>query len=117
MWTLFHALIICIGLFILMAGVFTRPELVLEPGLAQIGAMLLILIATIGTMFSLQAQFNDRPLIDIPLRLLLAAIAMVALFHPDRQVAWFSCLLIGVFVGYWLLRRRGPPVQASSGAA
>src|SRR5688572_27150688 len=40
MQTLGHAILICVGLFVLMAGVFTRPELVIEPGLAQIGAML-----------------------------------------------------------------------------
>jgi TRAP transporter 4TM/12TM fusion protein len=106
MWTLFHALLICVGLFTLMAGVFTRPELVLEPGLAQIAALIMILTATIGVIFSIQARFVDNTAIDIALRLILAAIAMVALFHPDRQVAWFSCLLIALFVAYWTLRRR-----------
>jgi TRAP-type uncharacterized transport system fused permease subunit len=117
MRTLFHALLICVGLFILMAGVFTRPELVLEPGLAQIGAMLLILMTSIGVTFSLQAQFSDRLAIDIPARLLLAAIAMVALFHPDRELAWFACLPIVLFVAYWWLRRRTAPVRTASAIA
>jgi TRAP transporter 4TM/12TM fusion protein len=118
MWTLFHALLICVGLFTLMAGVFTRPELVLEPGLAQIGALLLILIATLGVIFSMQAQFADRLVVDVPARIALAAISMVALFHADRQVAWFACLSIGLFIGYWwLLRRHASPAQAASGAA
>ena len=103
--------------FTLMAGVFTRPELVVEPGLAQIGAMLLILIATVGVIFSMQAQFTARRLIDFPARLVLAAIAMVTLFHPDRQIAWFGCLLIGLFVAYWILRGRESPMRAPSGAA
>jgi TRAP transporter 4TM/12TM fusion protein len=117
MWTLWHAVLICIGLFMLMAGVFTRPELVLEPGLAQIGALILILTATIGVIFSIQAQFTARQALDIPVRLVLAAIAMVTLFHPDRQIAWFGCLLIGLFVLYWVLRRRASPIRATSGAA
>ena len=117
MWTLGHALLICVGLFTLMAGVFTRPELVIEPGLAQIGALLLILTATIGVVFSIQARFADRTSIDAPARLVLAAIALVALFHPNRELAWFACLLIGLFVGYWWLRRRTAPVGAASGAA
>ena len=50
-------------------------------------------------------------------RLVLAAIAMVTLFHPDRQIAWFGCLLIGLFVGYWVLRRREAPMRATSSAA
>jgi len=46
--TLNRALQICIALFTLMAGVFVRPELVIEPGLAQMSAAFLILVPTIG---------------------------------------------------------------------
>jgi len=106
MQTLFRAITICVSLFILMAGVFTRPELVLEPGIAQIGAMLLVMTATIGVTFSIQARFSDRAAIDVPLRLLLAAIALVVLLHPDQQVAVLACVPVGLFVAYWILRRR-----------
>jgi TRAP transporter 4TM/12TM fusion protein len=116
MQTLYHAILICVGLFILMAGVFTRPELVLEPGLAQIGAMLLILVATIGVTFSLQAHFSDQGAIDVPLRLALAAAALVVLLHPDREVAVLACLVVGLYVAYWILRRRNAPVVARAGA-
>jgi TRAP-type uncharacterized transport system fused permease subunit len=117
MWTLFHALLICVGLFTLMAGVFTRPELVLEPGWAQIGAMVLILAATIGVIFSMQAQFSERRAIDVAVRIALFAIAMVALFHADREIAWIACVLVGLFAAYWWLRRREVPVSATSRAA
>jgi TRAP transporter 4TM/12TM fusion protein len=106
MQTLFHAILICVGLFVLMAGVFTRPELVLEPGLAQIGAMLLILTATIGVIFSIQATFTDHRVLDVPLRLVLAAIALVVLLHPERRIAILACVPVGLFVGYWVWRRR-----------
>ena len=117
MKTLGHAILICAGLFILMAGVFTRPELVIEPGLAQIGAMVLITTATIGTAFSFQAQFADRRAIDVPARIVLAAIALVVLLHPDRQLAWIGCVLVGLFVGYWILRRREAPALVRSETA
>jgi TRAP-type uncharacterized transport system fused permease subunit len=107
--TLFRAIGICVSLFVLMAGVFTRPELVLEPGFAQIGAMLLILSATVGISFAIQAQFADRRDIDAGLRLVLAAAALAALFHADLQVAAAACVLVGIFVAYWILRRRGAP--------
>jgi len=116
MQTLFRAITICVSLFVLMAGVFTRPELVLEPGIAQIGAMLLILTATIGITFSIQARFSDRRVIDVPLRLALAAVALVVLFHPERQIAILACVPVGLFVGYWVLRRRNLPVVARAGA-
>ena len=56
--TLNRALQICVSLFTLMAGVFVRPELVIEPGWEQMEAAYLILIATIGITFSLQARFS-----------------------------------------------------------
>jgi len=116
MKTLFHAILICVGLFVLMVGVFTRPELVLEPGLAQIGAMLLIMTATIGVIFSIQARFADHRALDWLLRLVLAAISLVVLLHPDRQLAILSCVPVGLFVGYWILRRRNALVPAPANA-
>ena len=114
--TLFGAITICVSLFVLMAGVFTRPELVLEPGVAQLGAMVLITVATIGITFSIQAHFAERREFDVTLRLALAAIALVVLLHPDRQLAWLTCLPVAGFVGYWWLRRRHAPVPARAGA-
>ncbi|HSF21522.1 MAG TPA: TRAP transporter fused permease subunit [Burkholderiales bacterium] len=115
--TLFRAITICVSLFVLMAGVFTRPELVLEPGLAQLGAMFLITVATVGITFSIQARFAERREIDVPARLVLAAAALVVLLHPDRQLAWFTCIAVGLFVAYWILRRRNVSVIAQAGAA
>jgi TRAP-type uncharacterized transport system fused permease subunit len=109
--TLFRAITICVSLFILMAGVFTRPELVMEPGLAQLGAMALLLATTVAVTFSLQAQFADGRALDIALRVVLASIAMVVLFHPDRQVAALACAPVAAFVGYWWLRRRKLPAR------
>jgi TRAP transporter 4TM/12TM fusion protein len=115
--TLFRAITICVSLFILMAGVFTRPELVMEPGLPQLGALLMLTTATIGVSFSLQARFADRPIFDVPLRLVLAALAMVIIFHPDQQVAALTCIPVGLFVAYWIVRRRNVPNFAEAEAS
>ncbi|HVL37296.1 MAG TPA: TRAP transporter fused permease subunit [Burkholderiales bacterium] len=114
--TLVHAIGICVALFVLMAGVFSRPELVLEPGVAQLGAMLLLLGATLGITFALQARFSNRRMLDLALRLVLAAIAFVVLFHPDRQVAWLACIPIVLFIGYWLTRRQALPRKGGVGS-
>ncbi|HEX6319814.1 MAG TPA: TRAP transporter fused permease subunit [Burkholderiales bacterium] len=114
--TLFRAIGVCFSLFVLMAGVFTRPELVLEPGLAQLGAMVFVGSATVGISFALQAQFADRREVDLALRLALAAAALAALLHPDRALAIAACGVVGLFVAYWLARRRGLPVGASTPA-
>src|SRR5688572_15284844 len=115
--TLFRAIQICVCLFVLMAGVFTRPELVLEPGLAQLGAMALLLTATIGVSFSIQAQFSGNRGLDLMLRAALAAVTMVVLFHPDQKIAAACCVPVGLFVGYWVLRRRNLPVGVYARAA
>jgi TRAP-type uncharacterized transport system fused permease subunit len=109
MWTLFHAILICLGLFTLMAGVFTRPELVIEPGLAQLGALVMILTATIGCIFSVQAEFADNRFVDVLLRIALAGISLVALLHPDRDTAWVCCALIAAAAAYWVMMRRVKP--------
>jgi TRAP transporter 4TM/12TM fusion protein len=104
--TLGRALQICVSLFTLMAGVFVHPELVIEPGLAQFGAAGLILTATIGITFSLQARYADRVAADIAARLLLAGLALLVLLHPDNRIAAVACVPVLLLIGYWLVRRR-----------
>jgi TRAP-type uncharacterized transport system fused permease subunit len=111
MW---RAVQICVALFTLMAGVFVHPELVIEPGLQQMLAALLILVATAGIIFSIQARFSERLFIEGPVRLLLAADALVVLLHPSTPVAMLACLPVVLMIGFWFLRRR--PDQPAAGA-
>jgi TRAP-type uncharacterized transport system fused permease subunit len=104
--TLFRSVRICVSLFTLMAGVFVHPALVMAPGLDQIAAALLVGIATIGMTFCLQARFSASRPLDIGLRVVLAAIALLVLLEPDDRIAAPACLPILVAIGYWLLRRR-----------
>ena len=104
--TLNRALQICVSLFTLMAGVFVHPALVIEPGLAQFGAALLILVSTIGITFSLQALFSERVAVDCAIRLVLAALALVVLLCPDERIGTAACLPVLLIIGYWLTWRR-----------
>jgi TRAP transporter 4TM/12TM fusion protein len=115
--TLYRALQICVSLFTLMAGVFVRPELVVEPGLNQIMAALLILVPTIGITFSMQASYSDRAGIDRPVRLVLAACAMFALLYPNEMVAALACLPVVAMIGYWVVRRRVMKLSEKSHAS
>ena len=114
--TLGRALQICVSLFTLMAGVFTRPELVIEPGWQQMEAAYLILVATIGITFSLQARFSDNAALDMPARLVLAALALVVLLYPSERIAMTVTLPVLLIIGYWLLRRRTALDPAASEA-
>jgi TRAP-type uncharacterized transport system fused permease subunit len=104
--TLNRALQICVSLFTLMAGVFVHPELVIEPGAAQFSAAALILTATIGFTFSLQAPFADTPLVDRAVRLTLAGLSLVVLLCPDELVGAAACVPVLLLIGYWLVKRR-----------
>jgi TRAP-type uncharacterized transport system fused permease subunit len=104
--TLNRALQICVSLFTLMAGVFVRPELVIEPGLGQMKGALLVLTATIGITFSLQARFTERRSVDLPTRLALATCALVVLLYPNERVAAAACLPVVLIIAYWILWRR-----------
>jgi TRAP-type uncharacterized transport system fused permease subunit len=101
-----RAIVLCVSLFTLMAGVFVRPQLVLEPGAAQLGAVALILTATIGLTFSIQACFSDERTLDLALRLALAAVALVVLFYPSELIAALAGIPVLGMVAYWLLRQR-----------
>ncbi len=104
--TLLRAIRLCVSLFVLMAAVIVRPGLVLEPGLTQLAMMFIVLMATAGITFSLQARFCTRWEFDLVARAVLAAFALVVLFHPDVQVAVLACIPVALFVAYWVLRRR-----------
>jgi TRAP-type uncharacterized transport system fused permease subunit len=104
--TLNRALQICVSLFTLMAGVFVHPELVIEPGVAQFGAAGLVLVATIGITFSLQARYSDSVAGDVGTRLLLCALSLVVLLSPDNRIAVAASVPVVTLIGYWLMRRR-----------
>ena len=50
--TLWRSVQICVSLFTLMVGIFIHPELVIEPGLDQMGAAYLVMVSTLGITFS-----------------------------------------------------------------
>lgn len=100
------AITLCASLFVLMIAAFTRPELVLEPGAAQLVALGLVSVATIALMFSLQATFSERTGVDYAIRLVLAALAMAILFLPSEGLAALTCVPTALVIGYWIVRRR-----------
>jgi TRAP transporter 4TM/12TM fusion protein len=114
--TLNRALQICVSLFTLMAGVFVHPELVIEPGRAQLAAAGLILTATLGITFSLQARFADRMLADIAARLVLAGLSLLVLLSADGRIATAACAPVLLLMVYWLIKRRHQPYGVDGSA-
>jgi TRAP transporter 4TM/12TM fusion protein len=104
--TLWRSVQICVSLFTLMAGVFVHPELVIEPGIHQFFAALLIGTSTLGITFSLQATFSANPLIDRAVRVALAAIALVTLLSTNDTIASLACVPVLAAIAYWIVFRR-----------
>jgi len=106
MGTLFRGIQLCCVLFVLMGGVFARPELVIEPGMAQLGAMFLLMAGTVGIQFSIQAKYSNKTVRDVVARIALAGFSLIVIFHPSTRIAIMAIVPIGAFVGYWLLQHR-----------
>jgi TRAP transporter 4TM/12TM fusion protein len=104
--TLWRSVQICMSLFTLMVGIFIHPELVVNPGLDQMGAAYLILVATVGLTFSVQARYSASRLADRGVRVALAAVSLYILCSfNDLLSTLLSFAVLGV-IAFWLLYRR-----------
>jgi TRAP-type uncharacterized transport system fused permease subunit len=113
--TLFRGIELCCVLFLLMGGVFARPELVLEPGWAQLGAMFLLMAGTVGVQFSIQAQYSDKGGRDVVIRIVLAGFSLLVIFHPNLRLAALAIVPVAAFIGYWILQQRKKGFYAAKG--
>jgi TRAP-type uncharacterized transport system fused permease subunit len=104
--TLARGILICSSLFVLMAAMFSRPELVITPGAAQFAAAAFVLVATIGLTFAIQARFSKMTAVDLPVRAALGAAALLALLHRDPTVSVTASAVVALFVAYWIVLRR-----------
>jgi TRAP transporter 4TM/12TM fusion protein len=104
--TCWRSVQICMSLFTLMAGVFVHPELVVTPGLDQLGAAYLVAVSTIGLTFSVQASYSDMRVVDGVIRLCLAAVALYILFSTHDTISTLASILVLGTIAYWLVVRR-----------
>lgn len=119
--TMISALGLCVPLLILIVGVFTRPGLVMEPGMAQLPALGLLLIGTLGVIFTFQGRFEGSRARDLGFRLGLGLLSLVVVLYPDERVGWAVAVPVLALAG-WGLWRTGRVLQArplapSAGAA
>jgi len=110
MQTMWAALRICLPITLMTFAIFTRSDMVVNPGWAQVAATLLVLIGTGAIAFALFGRAATHPVVDITLRTALAAMAFVTLFHPDGAVATGAAPLVlaMTLLGVWKHRRIAP---------
>jgi TRAP transporter 4TM/12TM fusion protein len=118
MRTMWEALKLCLPITLMTFAIFTRSEMVVTPGWTQVLNTISVVIGTCGVAFAMFGRYTANTAIDIPLRLLLAAIAGFVLFYPDDTTALSVSPLVflAVAVGIWRHRIVSPPalVQADS---
>jgi TRAP transporter 4TM/12TM fusion protein len=104
--TLWRSVQICVSLFTLMAGVFVHPELVIKPGLDQMGAAYLVMVATLGITFTLQATYSETRAIDLAVRAVLAAMSLYILLSFNDIASDIVSVAVLGYIAYWIVIRR-----------
>jgi TRAP-type uncharacterized transport system fused permease subunit len=104
--TLWRSVQICVSLFTLMVAVFVHPELVVKPGWEQMGAAYLVLVATLGITFTLQATYSETRAVDLGVRGVLAAMSLYMLFSFNDIASEIVSIGVLSVIGYWIVVRR-----------
>jgi TRAP transporter 4TM/12TM fusion protein len=104
--TLWRSVQICVSLFTLMVGVFVHPELVIKPGLDQMGAAYLVMVSTIGITFTLQATYSETRVVDLGVRFVLFAMSLYILTSFNDIASDIVSVGVIAIVAYWFVYRR-----------
>jgi TRAP transporter 4TM/12TM fusion protein len=104
--TLWRSVQICVSLFTLMVGVFVHPELVIKPGLDQMGAAYLVLVSTVGITFTLQATYSQTRAVDLGVRAVLGAMSLYILFSFNDIASDIVTVGVLAVIAYWFVVRR-----------
>jgi TRAP transporter 4TM/12TM fusion protein len=113
--TMYEALKICLPITLMTFAIFTRSNMVVNPGWMQIVDTLLVLISTCGITFAMFGRFHDNPSVDLLLRSLIALVSFVVMFHPDTKVSATVAVavVVALVLGIWRHRIIAPPKAAA----
>ena len=110
MRTMWEALKICVPITLMTFAIFTRSNMVVTTGWPQIIDTALVLISTAGITFAMFGRYLSTRAGDIALRILLAAVSFVVMFHPDTgtSAAFAVAVVPAVIIGLWRHRQIAP---------
>ena len=111
MRTMYEAIKICAPITLMTFAIFTRSDMVVNPGWPQVAATLLVFIGTSGIAFAMFGRFVGALAGDISLRIGLAALSFVVLLHPDDTWAMAAAAIVLPLVvfGIWRHLQIGGP--------
>jgi TRAP-type uncharacterized transport system fused permease subunit len=103
MRTMWEALKICLPITLMTFAIFTRSDLVINPGWGQIRDVLLVTIGTCGLALAMFGRVMPRLALDIPVRIAIAGLALLVLFHPSDTFALILSpfALVVLVIGIW----------------
>jgi TRAP transporter 4TM/12TM fusion protein len=104
--TLWRSVQICVSLFTLMVGIFIHPELVVQPGLDQMGAAYLVMVSTLGITFTLQANYSVNRAVDLGVRGVLVAMSLYILLSFNDIASDIISVGVIAIIAYWFVYRR-----------
>jgi TRAP-type uncharacterized transport system fused permease subunit len=118
--TMYEALKICAPITLMTFAIFTRSNMVVNPGWMQIADSSLVLIGTVGVTFAMFGRCHRNPIVDIAVRCLLAALAFLVMFHPDMRVSASTAVVVALAVVLGIHRHNqvapGTGTSAESGS-
>jgi TRAP transporter 4TM/12TM fusion protein len=110
MRTMYEALKICAPITLMTFAIFTRSDMVVNPGWSQVGATVLVFIGTSGVAFAMFGRFVDNLAGNVLLGGLLAAGSFVVLLHPDNRMSMAAAAVVlpATLFGVWRHRQFAP---------
>lgn len=111
MRTMWEALKICLPITLMTFAIFTRSDMVINPGWLQIVDTTLVVISTCGIAYAMFGRFAHKPVVDIGYRVLLAGFSLLTMFHPNDTLAkWLALVTLPLLiVGIWRHARIASP--------
>lgn len=106
MKTMWEALRICLPITLMTFAIFSRSEMVVNPGWTQIGSTIVVTIGTCGTALAMFGRLMENKAADLLLRTLLICAAFAALFHPDDKVSAATAAVVLVLTVLGVVRHR-----------
>jgi len=112
--TMYEALKICAPITLMTFAIFTRFNMVVNPGWMQVADSTLVLIGTVGVTFAMFGRCHRNAAVDVSARCVLAALAFVVMFHPDMRVSALVGVVValGIIVGIYRHRQIAPEAGA-----
>jgi TRAP-type uncharacterized transport system fused permease subunit len=113
--TMYEALKICAPITLMTFAIFTRPNMVVNPGWMQVADTMLVLISTCGVTFAMFGRFHQKRRVDFLLRSLMALVSFVVMFHPDTKVSAAVAIPVAAAIAFGIWRHRiiAPPKTAA----